>query len=363
MSDRKERKTAGRVLAFDTSNYTTSVAVADLSGNILADCRKLLTVKEGERGLRQSHALFQHVKNLPELLRQAAEQAECRPEDICAVAVSSRPRPVEGSYMPVFLAGVSTAESIASVLGVVVYRYSHQEGHIAAAAGVSDESVRSVSFHMSGGTGEILDTRGCRPVAVIGGTRGLSFGQLIDRTGVALGFGFPAGTALDEIACRAVSEKRLSYSSRGNTKIENPVTKSVHTEGAYVDLSGIETQLLREIERWKMTEDQKRGGENKICRTEPAAEEKIVTELFCRIADALVKMSVHALQMTGTDLILFVGGVSASRFLREELTRRLASRGFRAVFGDPRMSPDNACGIARLGAAEYLRSSAGRLPK
>ena len=174
----------GKVLAFDTSNYTTSVAAADLAGNILADERQLLSVKEGDRGLRQSHALFQHVERLPLLVEQVIKQVGG--DDFLAVAVSDRPRPLEGSYMPVFRAGVNFARTLAAVLGVPLYRFSHQEGHIAAVCGALADDVRTVSFHMSGGTGEILTTCGCRPQQIIGGIRDLSFGQLIDRVGVCL---------------------------------------------------------------------------------------------------------------------------------------------------------------------------------
>ena len=52
-------------LGIDTSNYTTSAALADGDGNIIVNLKRLLPVKEGERGLRQSDALFAHTKNLP----------------------------------------------------------------------------------------------------------------------------------------------------------------------------------------------------------------------------------------------------------------------------------------------------------
>ena len=74
------------------------------------------------------------------------------------------------------------------------------------------------------------------------------------------------------------------------------------------------------------------------------------------MADALLRLSVSALQSAETDTVVFAGGVSASQFLRRELDARLKKQGFRAVFGDPEMSSDNACGIARLGVAEYLRT-------
>lgn len=365
---------SGKVLAFDTSNYTTSVAAVDLSGNILADERKLLAVKKGDRGLRQSHALFQHMENIPDLVKKVMK--EIRKEELCAVAVSDRPRPVEGSYMPVFLAGVNFARTLASALDLPVYYFSHQEGHIAAVCGALEENIRTVSFHMSGGTGEILSVCGCRPEKIIGGTRDLSFGQIIDRVGVALGCSFPAGAALDEIACRGVPRGGFSYSSRGNTKLDDPITNPIHIEGACANLSGMETQMLRAIEKVNLSCAGSFSSGAKVdspFRTASGLQalqanvsaddlksgsfsedkEKIVTELFCRVSDALVKMSQCAMEEVHADTIVFVGGVSASAFLRSELIKRLNDKGYRAIFGESRLSSDNACGIGRLGAARY----------
>ena len=117
------------VLGLDTSNYTTSAAAFDgVSGK---NCSRLLDVREGELGLRQSDALFSHVKRLPELVEKLF--TEISRDEIRAVGASTRPRAVEGSYMPCFLAGSSQAQNLATVLGVPFYAFSHQQGHIAAA--------------------------------------------------------------------------------------------------------------------------------------------------------------------------------------------------------------------------------------
>ena len=216
---------------------------------------------------------------------------------------------------------------------------------------------------------------------IIGGVKDLSFGQLIDRVGVALGHSFPAGAALDEIACSAVPEGGFTYSSRGNTCIENPLTGSISVKSTYVNLSGIETQLMRALsaapsvsgaekplreagkpageaeKSVRQTERTEQGAAKPVRQTKKpeqevgSSEKRIVLELFCRVADALVKLSCSALKAAETDRIVFVGGVTASRLLRSELERRLSSHGYRAIFGEPRLSSDNACGTARLGAA------------
>jgi N6-L-threonylcarbamoyladenine synthase len=190
------------VLGLDTSNYTTSVAVFD--GQNGWNEGRLLDVRPGELGLRQSDALFQHVKRLPALFEKLKEQGLLT--DIRAVGASTRPRAVEGSYMPCFLAGTSQGQCLADTLGVPFYAHSHQQGHLAAAAwsaGHMELLDRPfLAWHLSGGTTELLKVEpdGYTVQAeIVGGTQDISAGQLIDRTGVLLGLQFPAGKALDAL--------------------------------------------------------------------------------------------------------------------------------------------------------------------
>ena len=190
-----------RALGIDTSNYTTSAAVFDGSGGYNAG--RLLEVRPGELGLRQSDALFQHIKHLPG--RFAELQAEGWLTGLSAVGASTRPRAVEGSYMPCFLAGEGQGRTLADALGVPFYAVSHQQGHIAAAAWSAGRlellDRPMLAWHLSGGTTELLyvEPDGVNVRAqCVGGTSDISAGQLIDRTGVLLGLPFPAGKALAE---------------------------------------------------------------------------------------------------------------------------------------------------------------------
>ncbi|MDR3295542.1 MAG: O-sialoglycoprotein endopeptidase [Clostridiales Family XIII bacterium] len=322
------------VLGLDTSNYTTSAALADRSGRLVADCRQMLAVKAGGRGLRQSEALFQHMKNLPDLTDDLLRAHGRR---VSAVAASIRPRPAEGSYMPVFLAGMHFGQGIAAALNVPFLPFSHQEGHIR--AGMQGTGIRPdddfLAWHLSGGTSELLlvrrpaqdaaaGTQGAYDLSVVGGSRDISFGQLLDRTGVALGLSFPAGAEMDALA-RGAGGGAL-------TKIP--------TDGLYCNLSGIESQCLRRIK-----EGQGAGNPNLAAA--------LVSELFEKIADCLLTITQKACRpngptsgVPGAANILFTGGVSASGFLR----RRIAAACGGAVFGEASLSPDNAAGIALLGA-------------
>ena len=78
-------------LGIATRNYTTSAAL--FAGETLLQRKRLLPVKEGQIGLRQSDAVFHHVQQLPDLLASIWEE---HPRS-GAVGVSVRPRDQEGS--------------------------------------------------------------------------------------------------------------------------------------------------------------------------------------------------------------------------------------------------------------------------
>jgi len=305
------------VLGIDTSNYTTSVAVIRKDGSIIYDLRKQLAVKQGDRGLRQSFALFQHIEALPALIEEAISK---KGHELAAVAVSTRPRPVDSSYMPVFKAGESSAQMISSALNVPLFKTSHQEGHIEAVKNVSTikEKGEFLCYHLSGGTNELLQIKGAE-FKIIGGTKDISFGQVIDRVGVRLGMPFPCGGELDKIA--------LSTGAAGG------FLKDIPVDGCYINLSGIETQCANLIEKGLAAQDK----------------DMLIKELFNKICKSLIILTENAVKCAKSSDVLFVGGVSSSRFLYEGLRNYFDGSGINIDFGDRRFSADNAVGTAFLG--------------
>ena len=243
-------------IGIDTSNYTTSVAICDESGNILTNLKRLLPVKEGERGLRQSEAVFAHVKNFPiiaEKLNVFLSSLSYKAE-YSAIAVSATPRSTEGSYMPCFLVGVALAEMLSAVLNIPLYKTSHQVGHILAAASSAVGGDKNTLFgilaeshyalHVSGGTTDLLlvapDNEKIVSVERIGGSSDANAGQIIDRTGVRLGFPFPSGPYIDEAAVR------FGGKAKG---------VAVSVKGTDCNMSGLENKALRLIDENKSIEE------------------------------------------------------------------------------------------------------------
>ncbi len=295
-------------LGIDTSNYTTSVALYD--GQDYHMCRKILDVKEGMRGIRQSDGVFVHNKELPQMLCELLQGVK-----VDAVGVSTKPRNEEGSYMPVFTVGHGYAKAISAALNVKCYEFSHQDGHIMAgihsadAYGLLDKSF--ISVHLSGGTTEILKSRydGYKfDNEIIGGTLDISAGQLIDRVGVKLGMKFPCGKELEKLALTTEETIKLPYA----------------VKGTYVNLSGIETKLVGLIN----------GNDAIIART--------VLEY---ISEVLTRTISAAANNAKTDKILLAGGVASNSIIRNNLSKHF---GDNICFASKELSSDNAVGIALL---------------
>lgn len=307
------------LLGIDTSNYRTSLCLVGEDGEIVAEAKRLLKVKAGERGLQQSEAVFQHVMNLPEL----SEQLGLSDLELIGICASSRPRAVEGSYMPVFKVGEGLAKSLSIFHRVPFCLTSHQEGHIAAGEHTADEQPandRFLAVHLSGGTSELLDCRRTETgyqIEKLGGTVDLHAGQLVDRIGVALGLPFPAGPALEELAKRA----------EGTFRVPSTVNQFVF------HFSGAEAALLRTIEQ----------GEVNHAEIARATEQ-------C-IANTLEKALRTAVEEGYSREIMIVGGVAANQYIRERLLKRLEHPSVKAklFFCDPVYSGDNAYGVARIG--------------
>lgn len=298
------------VIGFDTSNYTTSIAFFD--GNHAENISQLLPVKAGELGLRQSDAVFHHTKSLPELSSRLF--CNVNPDQISAVGVSTRPRNVDGSYMPCFMVGYSHAKMLSEALHVPLYEFSHQEGHIAAAAWSAGRmdllDMPHLAWHLSGGTTELLYVEPkSRSVTCskIGGTSDISAGQLIDRTGQLLDLPFPSGKHLDELSENCFASDFFQVKCTDMT----------------FSFSGVQNKVQ---EYYKKCPD--------------AIE--VAGYALRSICNTILRATQNAMKKYPGVPVVFSGGVSSNRMLRRIMSP------VDPIFAEPRYSTDNALGTAVL---------------
>ena len=307
-------------LGIDTSNYTTSVALVDENANVVFNRKQLLPVKLGECGLRQSDALFAHTKALPILLD---EMKDILGEGIIkAVGVSQKPRNVEGSYMPCFLAGVSAAHASATCAHAPLYSFSHQCGHMMAAIYSAKafhllDGRPFIAFHLSGGTTEMLSVHykeNAFHSEIICSTADISAGQLLDRVGVEMGLPFPCGSHIEQLAKDC------------NTKIPKI---SIKAENGKINLSGYENKI-------KLIFTQSKDE----CYTASYALHTVLSAILSMISSAPSYMRNYP--------ILFSGGVMSCQFLKDQLKKHCEG-----YFSESIYSSDNAAGIALLCAYSH----------
>jgi len=298
------------VIGIDTSNYTTSIAYFNgVSGE---NCSRLLPVKQGELGLRQSDAVFAHIKSLPELSGRLFSDAQI--DEIKAVGVSTRPRAVEGSYMPCFMVGYSHAKMMADLLQIPLVEVSHQQGHVAASLWSADHlelmDEPHLAWHLSGGTTELLlvepEGKNVR-CSRIGGTTDISAGQLIDRTGQLLELPFPSGKHIDALSKEAQMKE----------------TFQVKCPELEFSLSGVQNKVQRFHDQHGIP-------------TETAA-----YALRC-VAKAVYLATENALKRYPGYRVVFSGGVASNSMLREVISP------LNPIFSQPQFSTDNAMGVAVL---------------
>lgn len=306
-------------LGIDTSNYTTSAAIYNSDTKSIIQQKLLLPVKEGELGLRQSDAVFHHTNQLPIIIEKLFNNRH----DIKAIAVSTKPRGSDGSYMPCFLSGESLAKSLCAINSLSLYKTSHQTGHILAALYSCGKlefiNRRFIAFHVSGGTTDCLyvqpDDGEIIKVSQISSSLDLKAGQAVDRVGVMLGLRFPCGKELEKLALKSNAEFKIKPSMKGMD----------------CSLSGVENKCEKMLHEGESSEDIARFCIKYIEATVDAMT-ALALEKFCNLP------------------VLYAGGVMSNSIIRDSLTKK-----YEAYFAQPEFSCDNAAGVA-IYAAERDKS-------
>lgn len=313
------------VIGIDTSNYRTSVSAVTIDGIIVLNDRKLLPVSHGDRGLRQSDAVFSHIRQLQSVgnpLREIASRHR-----IAAVAASVSPADGAESYMPVFQAGKTIAMLLASSLNVPFFPTTHQRGHLAAAAAgtLIQDLDDYLAMHLSGGTTDLLCVHGDH-IRRIGYGMDLHAGQLVDRAGVSMGLDFPSGPQLENLAAEGEEHSLLGC--------------SMEADDLNCHLSGAEAQ----IRRWILEGNMSR--------------ENIAREIYSLLSRTFARMAYAGFRTTGFRNLLVTGGIASSPLFRKMFSDRISKLRcpVNPVFGKPEFSGDNAVGVALIGIHKLLQS-------
>ncbi|MGL5749825.1 MAG: O-sialoglycoprotein endopeptidase [Paraclostridium sp.] len=310
------------IIGIDTSCYTTSIAAISLDREVLFNKKIMLKVDNGVKGLRQSEMVFQHVNNLGILSEEI--KAINEKYNVRAICASNKPRPIENSYMPVFNVGYNFSKMFSCLNNINLYETTHQENHIEASLYNKNlKSNKFISIHMSGGTTEILliqKNKKDYSIKIVGGTKDISFGQLVDRLGVSLGYDFPCGKYIDENAIKC------------NIDINEGLKTSV--KDGYMNLSGLENQINKSIK------DYDKYYLSKL--------------LMDAIVRSIYKSIIYICNKEQVRDVVFAGGVASSQYIENQITKKLIPKKINCYFNDVQYSTDNAVGCALIGLNKFI---------
>lgn len=183
--------------------------------------------------------------------------------------------------------------------------------------------IRGDGFQWVHGEGAFYD------VDIIGGSKDISFGQVLDRAGVALGFSFPSGRQMDDIAMK--------------TRRSSSMLTPIKVIDGQINLSGIDTQIKNKIQSLSMSRS--------VMNVDDQIRDELIREIFIRISDCLAELLRQASRRSGLQDIIMSGGVSSSRFIRSYVSDQLEEEGIIVYFDDNEndLATDNAVGTALLG--------------
>ena len=320
------RRTAMKILAFESTCDETAVSVVENGRKILSDeifSQANLHAVYG--GVVPEIASRCHVESIAILAQRALDSAGVTRKDLDAVAVSYAP-----GLIGAVLVGVNFAKSAAMALDLPLIPVHHIRGHIAANYLAYPElEPPFVCLAISGGNTLIADVRDYTDIRILGATRDDAAGECFDKAARVLGLPYPGGKPMDDLA-----------QGGDDLKYHFPVA---HIEGRPYDMSfsGLKTAVIN------LNHHAEQTGE-KLDRSGLAAS-------FAKaVSDSLVPRAMMAVRKCGYSRLAVAGGVAANSRIREDFRKAAEAEGVSLYIPPMKLCGDNAAMIGAQGYYEYL---------
>ncbi len=314
-----------RVLGIETSCDETSVAVvvngAHIESNIIAS-QADLHAKYG--GVVPEVASRKHIERMIPTILEALQKANCKYEDLDAIAVANRP-----GLLGALLVGVSAAKAIAYLLNIPLTTVHHLEGHIYSSLLTAPDLEKYFPFLImivSGGHTQIVRMDDHGKYSILGKTRDDAAGEAFDKGARLMGLPYPGGPNISKLA------------DAGDPKLIR-FPRSYLGDNLDFSFSGVKTSLRSFLE--------KDGG-----ISEPS---DVAAGYQAAIVDALVSRLKKAIIETKTRAVAVVGGVAANKQLGDELLTMTTVMGVKLVIPESVLCTDNAAMVASAGYYRLVR--------
>ena len=318
------------ILGIESSCDDTSVAVLENGTRLRAHLIASQDVHRLYGGVVPELAARAHLEWLPALVRSALDQAQVRPQELTAIAVTRAPGLV-GSLV----VGVAFAKAYGLALGIPVVGVNHIEAHLhAATLELGESPLPAIALVVSGGHTELVRVDGFGRYRWLGSTRDDAAGEAYDKVAKRLGLGFPGGPPIDALS----REGRREAFDFPRPMLDRP--------GYDFSFSGLKTAVSLAL----------------ASHGDPPYPRALLADVAASfqgaVVDTLVRRAMSAVDAERARALNLGGGVACNRELREALAPECAARRIPLRVPSPRLCADNAAMIALVGAWRIGRGEA-----
>ncbi len=323
-----------KILGIESSCDETAAAVVEDGRRVLSSVvASQIDIHAVYGGVVPEIASRAHTEAICGVVENALMQAECKIEDIDAIAVTNAP-----GLIGALLTGVSFAKGLAFSTGKPLVPVHHIRGHIAANYLVHEDlKPPFVALVVSGGHTSLMRVNDYTDHSLIGSTRDDAAGEAFDKCARVLGLPYPGGAAMDKLA--ALGDKNKYKFTVGNV------------DGAEYDFtfSGLKTSVINLVH----TEAQRGRIMN----------EEFKADIAASFTNTLIKTITSRLELLltreGGCNIVLAGGVAANSHLRAAVNETAEKFGAKLYLPPLKLCGDNAAMIASQGYFEYLAGVRG----
>ncbi len=307
------------ILSIESSCDETSMAIVKNGTDIVAFT--VLTQMDTHAnfgGVVPEIASRMHTENITMVLEETLKKSSIKIEEVDAIAVTYAP-----GLLGSLLVGVEFAKTLALVYKKPLIAVNHTIGHIYANAIENTLEFPLLALVVSGGHTDLILMKKDYDFEILGSTLDDAVGECYDKVARVLGLKYPGGPNVDKLALE------------GNDTYNLP--KPVKDTTYNFSFSGLKSHIINLVHN-----ETQRG--NEIRKSDLAKSFQIT------VVDELTRKVELALQNNNVKELIIAGGVSANRYLREEI-KKVAEK-YHVHLSIPKMEycTDNA---AMIGAAAY----------
>lgn len=338
-----------RILGIESSCDETAAAVVADGQRILGSQVASQFDTHGKYGgVVPELASREHLRAIVPVVRETLAQAAITLSDLDAIAVTEGPGLV-GSL----LVGITYAKALCLVAGKPLIGVNHLEGHIHAAVMESGCEFPALALVVSGGHTHLFEVREGWHYRLLGRTRDDAAGEAYDKVAKLLGFSYPGGPVIDQLA------------PHGQARVFADEFTVPRIKGGAQDFSfsGWKTAVLRWTEARDLDREISARRELRQRNPHPSVDEwlavtpqptlDLLAAFQQAVIDELLRRAMRAAESIDARAMIISGGVACNRGLRAEAqSRRLP---YPIHFPEPKLSTDNAVMIAAAAFPKLAR--------